>query len=147
MRFFSTLTDDYDRLNRETTEQNIDERGARRARRKTGRQALIKAVATLKEVKKLQKEQRISVAVINCICKKAEAEVRREEQVEVEQALAEAAQSIVDAVPGTDPGLLLDVRQKAEDLLKTRLDPQKRPQTVRDLKQAIQSLQAARPQP
>ena len=49
---FSTLTDEYNRLNRETG-QEADERESRRTRRKAGERALREAVATLKEVKRL----------------------------------------------------------------------------------------------
>ena len=141
---FSTLTDEYNRLNRETG-QEADERESRRTRRKAGERALREAVATLKEVKRLQREQRISLAIIDRIYKKAEAEARRQQQAEVDRALDEAAEAMVVAAPKTDPKLLLDVRQKAEDLRKVRLDPQKRPQALQDLQQAVQALRATQP--
>lgn len=146
MGLFGTLTDEYNRLDRETG-QEADEREARRTRRKAGERALREAVATLKEVTRLQGEQRISLSIIDRICKKAEAEVRRQQQAEVDQVLDEAAAAMVAAAPNTDPKLLLDVRQKAEALRKVRLDSQKRPQALQALKQATQALQAVQSQP
>jgi hypothetical protein len=145
MAFFGSLTEEYDRLYRETG-QEADEREGRMVRKKAGVQALRDAVVTLKEVKRLQKEQQASLIIIDRICKKAGAEVRRQQQAEIDQALDEAAAAMV-TTSSVDPKLLLDVRQKAEDLRRVRLDSQKIPQALRDLKQAIQSLQAARPQP
>jgi len=142
---FSTLTDEYNRLSRETG-QAMNERETRRARKKAGEKALRDAVATLKEVKRLQGEQQISLTIIDRISKKAEAETRRQQQAEIDQALDEAAAAMV-TTSSIDPKLLLDVRQKAEDLRKVRLDSQKRPQALQALKQATQALQAVRPQP
>lgn len=145
MGLFSTLTDEYNRLSRETG-QAMNERETRRARKKAGEKALRDAVATLKEVKRLQGEQQISLTIIDRISKKAEAETRRQQQAEIDQALDEAAAAMV-TTSSIDPKLLLDVRQKAEDLRKVRLDSQKRPQALQALKQATQALQAVRPQP
>jgi len=145
MALFENPTEEYNRLNRETG-QEADERKIRRARKEAGRQALKDAVATLKEVRRLQEEQLSSLTIIDRIYKKAEAEVRRQQQAEVDQALDEAAEAMVAAAPNTDPKLLLDVRQKAEDLRKVRLDPQKRPQALQALQQVVQTLQAAQPQ-
>lgn len=142
MRLFDTLAGKYRRLNRETG-QEADEYKARRARKEAGEQALRDAVATLEKVKRLQRGQQASLIIIDRICKKAEAEARRQQQAEVDQALAEAAEAMVAVAPNTDIKLLLDVRQKAEALRKVRFDSQKRPQALQALGQATQALKTA----
>lgn len=143
MALFENLDEGYKRLNRETS-QEADEREARKARKKAGKEALKEARTTLKEVKSLLKEQQDSLTIIDRIYKKAEAKVRRQQQAEVDQALDEAAETMVNAVPETDPKLLLDVRQKAEALRKVRLSSQ-RPQALQDLQQVVQALKTAQP--
>ena len=118
----------------------------RRELQRAGREAIKEARKTRKATKKLVGQQEKSLKVIDRIVKKVEAGKEKEAQEQIDQLLAEAAETVKEKQGIVDATLLRDIIQKAEALKKVRFNEQKRQRALQDLRTAITNLQQA-PQP